>query len=1042
MGLSSYIRSAAPLIAMITVESTDVGISVISTDSMVLNNVRDHIFGRVAFIMIANITDAIAKLRADGVSYWSQIQLTYFSSALANLIPIFTFLLSYSAVTGAFVATLYKGPPLLINSSSPSNFLQQALFSQQTRWIIGGFLILLVCLWSAAWNVLQTATVKEYPDNMAIVFFFTFFITIQSLVFSVVLERNPSAWTLKFTEEVAAILCTAIFGSLFRTAIHTWCLQKKGPVNVAMFKPLGIPVSSLLTVTFLADSIFLGRVIGLVIILVGFYTVIWRQAKEKMMVLENEASRPESSHHKAPLLHDGINTLGTRPSSRRSFQKTTRRCFSLAATPAAHMSFQRYKAITPSVKKKELRETETESKDTKTESNNPQPAVNQNRNEKKGKKLTEEATGPLQTSPKPSKIEGYNCFTLNKEDLVPTIEEYTTLLHIEGALENRIYSKSIKTQPFRVKLAKIAGVREEWVTSRTKQKGESEGIAWTNIKELIQSHPDTKVRFDLFALGMYGMVIFPKVLGYVEAAVVDLFEQLPKKINPASAILAETFRSVNACRKLGGGRFSGCTQLLYVWVRSHFWRTEKVSYRRFNTDYSPLKEFLEQEWPKEIKKDMWINAFRNLQNNDIVWRAPWQIQREFFYKCGDYNWIMLLGLWGGIGYAPLLVMRQYEGRQFVPVTAGLHSSEFAFHIKNYKRNIMEAVTAWKTTFCIRAKAAKEMLTPDYEEWRSVRKNENIPLPDQNEDISMEDRIKVVPSEIEILRAEFEVEREGWSRELEQMRRDKAMLGVDIDFHSSQCAMLRENKEKVDGEFRALKKNYQELYKSRKASGPSQSTVQMTRELNIEKRRVEDLKGKNSRLLKSLEKGKQKMEDFEGFESEMNQLIAELETRGQKIEKFNIEKEKWELKRKNFNTKLEVEQEVARNWMQRCRNKNVQIHKLNQRTQEARTKLEEDLDQSRNKNAEFNAYILQLEESLFQEKVRLGPIDLKEKVKKEVIWCSRFMIQMSEVARYVGELAVEAKIIEHHVDPVSKFGKKVSWLMKEIIELNRKATPYL
>ncbi|KAE8701519.1 putative Suppressor of protein silencing 3 [Hibiscus syriacus] len=737
---------------------------------------------------------------------------------------------------------------------------------------------------------------------------------------------------------------------------------------------------------------------------------------------------------------------------------------------------------------------------------------------------------------------GYNCFTLNKEDLVPTIEEYTTLLHIEGALENPIYSKSIKTQPFRVKLAKIAGVREEWVASRTKQKGESEGIAWTNIKELIQSHPDIKVRFDLFALGMYGMVIFPKVLGYVEAAVVDLFEQLPKKINPASAILAETFRSLNACRKLGGGRFSGCTQLLYVWVRSHFWSTEKISYRRFNTDYSPLKEFLEQEWPKEIKKDMWINAFRNLQSNDIVWRAPWQIQREFFYKCGDYNWIMLLGLWGGIGYAPLLVIRQYEGRQFVPVTAGLQSSEFAFHSKNYKRNIMEAVTAWKTTFCIRAKAAKEMLTPDYEEWRSARKNENIPLPDQKEDISMEDRIKVVPSEIEILRAEFKAERENWSKELEQMRQDKAMLGVDIDFHSSQCAMLRKDKEKVDDEFRALQKNYQELYKSRKASGSSQATIQMTRELNIEKSRVEHLKGKNSHLLKSLEKGKQKMEDFEvdrreriikhkaehreimnemrrerdrakdledmkndifdkfegeknimfkGFESEMNQLIAELEVRGQKMEESNVEKEKWELERKNFNTRLEVEQEVASNWMQRCRNKDVQIQKLSQRTQEARTKLEEDLDQSRNKNTEFNAYIVQLEESLFQEKVRLGPNDLKESneesaslrrrirdLEKILLNCQvriteleqtlegtneqwqkstdfyverseersnmvfEAMVQMSEVARYVGELAVEAKIIEHHVDPVSKCGKKVSWLMKEVIELNRKTMPYL
>ncbi|KAE8689314.1 putative Auxin-induced protein 5NG4 [Hibiscus syriacus] len=328
MGLSSYIWSAVPFVAMITVECTDVGISVISKAALskgmssIVSVVYYNALGTLIllpyfifcrnkqapltlsllwrFFLLGLIGSSGQMVYLTGVKFSSPT----LSSALANLIPIFTFLLAviYSvAVTGAFVATLYKGPPVLINSSSPSNFLQQPLFSQQTRWIIGGFLMLLVCLSSATWNVLQTATVKEYPDKMTIVFFFTFFITIQSLVFSAILERNPSSWTWKSTEEVAAILCTAIFGSLFRIAIHTWCLQKKGPVFVAMFKPLGIPVSALLTITFLAEPLFLGRVIGSVIILVGFYTVIWGQAEEKRVDLENEAE--SSSHHKAPLLH-------------------------------------------------------------------------------------------------------------------------------------------------------------------------------------------------------------------------------------------------------------------------------------------------------------------------------------------------------------------------------------------------------------------------------------------------------------------------------------------------------------------------------------------------------------------------------------------------------------------------------------------------------------------------------------------------------------------------------------------------------------------
>ena len=40
-------------------------------------------------------------------------------------------------------------------------------------------------------------------------------------------------------------------------------------------------------------------------------------------------------------------------------------------------------------------------------------------------------------------------------------------------------------------------------------------------------------------------MIFPRISGYIEMAVVDTFEQIQHDINPALAILAETFRSLN-----------------------------------------------------------------------------------------------------------------------------------------------------------------------------------------------------------------------------------------------------------------------------------------------------------------------------------------------------------------------------------------------------------------------------------------------------------------------------------------------------------------
>ncbi|MFQ6666282.1 hypothetical protein Gotur_032695, partial [Gossypium turneri] len=106
------------------------------------------------------------------------------------------------------------------------------------------------------------------------------------------------------------------------------------------------------------------------------------------------------------------------------------------------------------------------------------------------------------------------------------------------------------------------------------------------------AHPDVKKRVDIFMSSIYGLVVFPKALGHVDEAVSDLFDRLDKGVTPVSAILAETFRSLNACRRAGEGRFIGCTQLLLVWFHSHFWKVEKASYSVFAENYSPLKELV------------------------------------------------------------------------------------------------------------------------------------------------------------------------------------------------------------------------------------------------------------------------------------------------------------------------------------------------------------------------------------------------------------------------------------------------------------------
>ncbi|MBA0614957.1 hypothetical protein Godav_015165 [Gossypium davidsonii] len=84
---------------------------------------------------------------------------------------------------------------------------------------------------------------------------------------------------------------------------------------------------------------------------------------------------------------------------------------------------------------------------------------------------------------------------------------------------------------------------------------------------------------------------------------------------------------------------------------------------------------------------------QNLQEKDVEWRAPWMIPIEILYRCGDFDWIPLLKIWGAIGYVPLLVLRQYRSRQFIPATQGLAQCKFSYKGDNYKKKVREISNA-------------------------------------------------------------------------------------------------------------------------------------------------------------------------------------------------------------------------------------------------------------------------------------------------------------------------------------------------------------
>ncbi|ONI19474.1 hypothetical protein PRUPE_3G280900 [Prunus persica] len=349
--------SAVPFAAMVMVECAEVGVSTISKVAMsrgmshfvfivyynalgTLMLLPYFIFQRnkrapLSFKLICRFF-LLGLIGSGKILFFAGVKSSSptLAAAMANLTPIFTFLLAIIfrmekldlrkptshakslgtivSVLGALIVTLYKGPALLKPSSSPSCLTHhqprlsqqhhQPLLSQRSNWIFGGLLLAIQCLVSSTWNIAQAAAVKDYPEEMTIVFFYTLFLTCQCSVISLIVERNPDAWKLKPGIEMIAIVYAAFFVSVFRIGVHVWCLHKKGPVYVAMFKPLGIAIAVAMVVLFLGDALYLGSVIGSFVIALGFYTVICAQIKEKRMALDNGAQILEPSTQTTPLL--------------------------------------------------------------------------------------------------------------------------------------------------------------------------------------------------------------------------------------------------------------------------------------------------------------------------------------------------------------------------------------------------------------------------------------------------------------------------------------------------------------------------------------------------------------------------------------------------------------------------------------------------------------------------------------------------------------------------------------------------------------------
>ncbi|GLT50306.1 hypothetical protein SLA2020_237980 [Shorea laevis] len=258
-------------------------------------------------------------------------------TAMLNLIPAFTFILAVVfrmekldwrsrssqaktlgtliSISGAFVVTFYKGPAVIKKQSQtvPTHLP----YSPQLNWIIGALLLATQAFMTSVTYILQAVVLKMYPAVFTVMFYLNFFSAILSSFSSLILVDNTSAWKLRLDIGLIAVLHSAFVGTLLISTLCAWCLSKAGPLFVSMFKPLVIIFTIIMGFLFLGETLCLGSMIGAIIIVIGFYAVMWGKTNEEEKSKEESGlgSIQQPSSEKVPLFHNRIEE-GDRKESR------------------------------------------------------------------------------------------------------------------------------------------------------------------------------------------------------------------------------------------------------------------------------------------------------------------------------------------------------------------------------------------------------------------------------------------------------------------------------------------------------------------------------------------------------------------------------------------------------------------------------------------------------------------------------------------------------------------------------------------------------
>ncbi|KAJ0250082.1 WAT1-related protein [Hirschfeldia incana] len=214
---------------------------------------------------------------------------------------------SMISLAGALTLTLYQGIPLS-NSQEHATILN--IHQGHENWFKGCFLLFTGVAFFSSWMLIQNKINSSYPCPYSSTVILSVFGTLQCALLSLIKSRNVEDWILRDKLTIITIIIAGVVGQGMCTVGTSWCIKQRGPVFTSAFGPVILMSATLFDFLILHRMLYLGSIIGSVVVVVGLYLFLW--SKSKQVVDSKIVKLPTSTVEEAKEEedHTNVNKLG------------------------------------------------------------------------------------------------------------------------------------------------------------------------------------------------------------------------------------------------------------------------------------------------------------------------------------------------------------------------------------------------------------------------------------------------------------------------------------------------------------------------------------------------------------------------------------------------------------------------------------------------------------------------------------------------------------------------------------------------------------